>query len=65
MAKRSIRFRGYWQSFPGIDPTHLESVGLASGVTHKFLSPSIPMLSGMIENNLFSKLTRQALCIYA
>ena len=38
---------------------------LTPGVTHKFLSPSIPMLSGMIENNLFSKLTRQALCIYA
>ena len=53
---------------PGHHAAAVEQLRQASGkaaVTHNFPSPTMSVLAGMAENNLFSKLSRQAPSFYA
>ena len=40
-------------------------ISYRAAVTHNFPSPTMSVLAGMAENNLFSKLSRQAPSFYA
>jgi hypothetical protein len=43
----------------------IEEFNRRTAVTHNFPSPTMSVLAGMAENNLFSKLSRQAPSFYA
>ena len=57
--------KGNYQPKGELTHQMIEEFNRRTAVTHNFPSPTMSVLAGMAENNLFSKLSRQAPSFYA